>query len=135
MKAIHLLTIYCLLVVSASIQAMSQTPEETPEAVSLEDAKAGKYGRQFENRDPEADARAAIEDGDHRLLGFATRATSVPGVSIDDEKAAIIACGVRLIEGFGDVIRSPEELAAMRQVSAYAKRYNAVIVKECFRKE
>lgn len=92
-----------------------------------------KLGAQYEQRDPEADARAAIEQDDLRLLGFATRATTLPGVAAEDREAAMESCGVRLLEGFGDVIRSDAELAAMRKASAYAKRYNAVMLLECLR--
>ncbi len=128
----------CLLVVSNPAISMSQSPEDVPvetvEPVSIEDAKAGKYGRQFENRDPEADARAALDKGDTRLLGFATRMTSVPGVAAADRQAAMDACGVHLIKGFGDVIRSKEELLARRQASEYAVRYNTVVLKSCLKK-
>ncbi|MDT8451819.1 MAG: glutamyl-tRNA amidotransferase [Gammaproteobacteria bacterium] len=110
---------------------MSSNPEEESEPVAAEDSSAVKRGTQYEQRDPEADARAAIERGDLRLLGFATRVTSLPGVVAEDKEAALAACGVRLLEGFGDVIRSDEELAAMQQASAYAKRYNAVMLGVC----
>jgi len=94
-----------MLLVSLPVLAMSQSPEDAPvEPVSLEETKTGKYGQQFENRDPEADAQAAIEKGDLRLLGFALRVTSVPGVVAADRQAALDACGVRLLEGFGDVL-------------------------------
>lgn len=132
----------CLLVTSlptlATMLAMSPVPEDVPiepvKAFSIEDAKAGKYGEQFEGRNPEEDARAALDKGDVRLLGFATRVTSVPGVAAADRQAAMDACGVRLLEGFGDLIRSEEELLARRQASEYAVRYNRVVVKSCLKK-
>lgn len=122
----------CFLLAATPVSAMSSSPEES-KPVSAEDASAMKRGAQYEQRDPEADARAAIEQGDLRLLGFATRATTLPGVAAADREAALDACGVRLLAGFGDVIRSDEELAAMRKASAYAKCYNAVMLGVCLR--
>lgn len=127
-----------MLFVSLPVLAMSQSPEDEPvpvEPVSLEEAKAGKYGQQFENRDPEADAQAAIEKGDLRLLGFALRATSVPGVAAADRQAALDVCGVRLLEGFGDVLRKGQDMTARRLAHAYATRYNLVMVKACLAKQ
>ena len=112
---------------------MSSNPEDEP--FSIEDARAGKYGKQYENRNPEADARAAIEKGDLRLLGFASRVTTTPGVAVAKRKMAMDICGVSLMKGFGDVIRSDKELAAMRLASAYAKRYNAVVLERCLKKD
>lgn len=123
----------CFLLAATTVSAMSSSPEEESEPVSAEDTSAVKRGVQYEQRDPEADARAAIERGDLRLLGFATRVTSLPGVAAASREAALDTCGVRLLAGFGDVIRSDEELAAMQQASAYAKRYNAVVLAVCLR--
>ena len=122
-----------LLLVSLPALSMSQSPDEEP--FSLEDARTGKYGEQFKDRSPEEDARTAIDKGDLRLLGFATRVTSVPGVPKADKKTAKEVCGVRLIRGFGDVIRSEAELVAMQKASAYAKRYNAVMLVECLQEK
>ena len=124
---------YCLLLVSLPVLSMSQNPEE--EIVPLKDTRTDMHGEQFENRNPEEDARAAIDAGDLRLLGFATRVTSVPGVAATDRQAAMDACGVRLLEGFGDVIRSKEELLARRQASKYAVKYNRVILEQCLKKD
>ena len=91
---------FFLLVTSISATAMSQSPEDEP--ISIEEARAGKYGKQYENRNPEEDAHAALAKGDIRLLGFATRVTSVPGVPTKDKKTAMDVCGVHLMEGFGE---------------------------------
>ena len=89
----------------------------------------------FEDKNPEADARAALAKGDLRLLGFALRVTNVPGVAAADRQAAMDACGVRLMKGFGDVIRSDDQAAAMQQAHGYAKRYNAVVIAQCLKKD
>ena len=84
---------------------------------------------------PEKNARTALDKGDIRLLGFALRATSVPGIAATDRKAAMNICGVRLIRGFGDVIRKGEDMTARQQAFEYAKRYNAVVLEACLPKE
>lgn len=112
---------------------MSQSPEDAP--ISNEDGRAGMYDSQYENRNPEADARAALAKGDLRLLGFALRATVVPGVAVADRQTAMDACGVRLMKGFGDVIRSDDQATAMQQAHEYAKWYNAVVLAQCLKKD
>ncbi|MCW8830923.1 MAG: hypothetical protein OQK32_05305 [Gammaproteobacteria bacterium] len=102
---------------------------------SMVDIKTAKLTKQYEDRDPEADAQAAIEKGDLRLLGFAGRNTTISGVSAEDRQPAMDACGVRLMEGFGDVLRSQEELQARQLAYKYAIRYNTVVLAKCFKKE
>ena len=81
--------------------------------------------------DPVVDANTALANGDKRLLCFASRATIVPGVELAQKQAYIDKCGLRFIEGFGDVIRSEEQLENMKKAEAYAKHYNAVIIMQC----
>jgi len=119
--------------------ATSPSPDDsngsTPVApVSTMDVRAIKLGEQYQNRNPEEDARAALAEGDFRLLGFARRATSVPGIVGAEWEAAMNNCGVRLLEGFGDVVRSEAELSAARLAAGYAKRYNAVVRAVCLAK-
>ncbi|MDH5613166.1 MAG: hypothetical protein OEY66_12010 [Gammaproteobacteria bacterium] len=131
----------CLFVLAASSLSACATnvypdgsTEDTPVApVSAMDAHAARLAKQYENRNPEEDARAALAEGDFHLLGFATRATSIPGIAAADWEAVMNNCGVRLMEGFGDVVRSKAELSAARLASSYAKRYNAVVRAECLK--
>lgn len=120
----------CILTVSLPGLAMSENPEHEP--VSLEAASTNKYGTLYKDRNPEVDARTALDKGNLHLLGFALRATVVPGVALADRQAAIEACGVQLIKGFGDVMRSDEQANAMQKAHKYAERYNAVVLKQCF---
>jgi hypothetical protein len=132
--------LFSLAVSSLSACAMSQGPEKSSEVspvapVTIMDTRAEKLGKQYENRHPEEDARAALAKGDFRLLGFATRLTSVPGIVAADWEMVMNSCGVRLLEGFGDVISSKAELVAIRLASSYALRYNTVVRVECLRKD
>jgi hypothetical protein len=81
--------------------------------------------------DPQADANQAVKQRDLRLLGLATRSVNIPGI----EKADILkyeeACGVQLIEGISDVVRSDEHLRLMQKASSYALKYNAIIKLHC----
>lgn len=79
----------------------------------------------------EDDARAALAHGDHRLLGFARRGYNIPGIEAGEQAALIERCGIRTFANMGDVVRSAEHLQAMQKASAYARRYNAIILRQC----
>lgn len=127
MKAIIQLPLYIMLYVwlsaTSSVMAMSMSPDN--EQIS-EDSGL--------NQAPETAARMALKKGDFRLLGIATRVTSIPGVPTHDRQLAIETCGVRLMEGLGDVIRSDDELATMQQAFDYAQKYNQLVIVACFKK-
>ena len=120
---------FCLLMISLPTHAISPVTENTTNTTSSE------HGKTLPDSNPEADARAAMVKGDLRLLGFALRATVVPGVALTDKQAAMDACGVRLMKGYGDVVRSDDQANAMQLAHEYAKRYNAVMVIECLKKQ
>lgn len=114
-----------LLLLTLDAQAMSRNPDEVKKAVPYTAASW------HENADPDKDARRALEHGDYRLLGFATRGTSIPGVDPTLKRVYQAQCGLRFIEGFGDVIRSDEQGNQMKLASEYAERYNSLIMTGC----
>ncbi len=81
--------------------------------------------------DPQADANQAIKKNDLRLLGLATRAVVIPGVDKKDALKYEQHCGVQLIEGISDVVRSDEHLRLMQKARSYALQYNAIIKTLC----
>ena len=81
--------------------------------------------------DPQADAEQAIKQNDLRLLGLATRSVSIPGVEASEVLAYEQSCGVQLIEGISDVVRSNEHLRLMQKARSYALQYNAIIKTHC----
>jgi hypothetical protein len=81
--------------------------------------------------DPQADANQAIKQNDLRLLGLATRLVSLPGIKQEDALRYEQACGVQLIEGISDVVRSDEHLRLMQKARSYALKYNAIIKTRC----
>lgn len=81
--------------------------------------------------DPQADAQQAIKTGDLRLLGMATRSVAIPGVETDQILKYEMKCGVQLIEGISDVVRSDEHLRLMQKARSYALKYNAIIKTKC----
>lgn len=80
---------------------------------------------------PEDDAALALENNDFRLLAFALRTTNVPGVQPGQIQTYREQCGLRYLKGFGDVVRSTEDLGRMKLAREYALRYNTVITSEC----
>jgi len=81
--------------------------------------------------DPQADAMQAVKQNDLRLLGLATRSINIPGVSAEDTPRYEQSCGVQLIEGISDVVRSDEHLRLMQKARSYALQYNAIIKTHC----
>jgi hypothetical protein len=81
--------------------------------------------------DPQADANQAVKIKDFRLLGLATRAVNIPGVSKEQLLKYEESCGVQLIEGISDVVRSDEHLRLMQKARSYALKYNAIVKTHC----
>ncbi|MEM7563778.1 MAG: hypothetical protein AAF353_12110 [Pseudomonadota bacterium] len=81
--------------------------------------------------DPQSDANQAVKQQDFRLLGLATRAVNIPGISKADMIKYEESCGVQLIEGISDVVRSDEHLRLMQKARSYALKYNAIIKTHC----
>jgi len=81
--------------------------------------------------DPQADANQAVKKNDLRLLGLATRSVNIPGISKADTLKYEEHCGVQLIEGISDVVRSDEHLRLMQKARSYALKYNAIIKSHC----
>jgi hypothetical protein len=81
--------------------------------------------------DPQADANQAVKQNDTRLLGLATRSVNIPGIEKKDLLKYEEACGVQLIEGISDVVRSDEHLRLMQKARSYALQYNAIIKLHC----
>ncbi|MFT7556608.1 MAG: hypothetical protein ACI9LO_002937 [Planctomycetota bacterium] len=81
--------------------------------------------------DAQADANHAVKQGDLRLLGLATRSVNLPGIIKEQTLKYEKKCGVQLIEGISDVIRSDEHLRLMQKARSYALKYNAIIKTYC----
>ncbi len=80
---------------------------------------------------PQADAQQALKKGDFRLLGLATRSVNIPGVSNEESLKYELKCGVQLMDGISDVVRSDEHLRLMQKARSYALKYNAIIKTRC----
>lgn len=80
---------------------------------------------------PEQDAKDAISRKDYRLMAMAQRNLVIPGVSQQDSRRYELRCGVNIMQGVSDVIRSPGHLELMKQAHNYALRYNAIIKLYC----
>jgi hypothetical protein len=85
----------------------------------------------LDSADPQADANQAVKQNDLRLLGLATRSVNIPGIKPEDTLKYEEQCGVQLIEGISDVVRSDEHLRLMQKARSYALQYNAIIKIHC----
>jgi hypothetical protein len=81
--------------------------------------------------DPQADAEQAVKKNDLRLLGLATRSVNIPGIPQEQSLSYEESCGVQLIEGISDVVRSDEHLRLMQKARSYALKYNAIVKIHC----
>lgn len=84
-----------------------------------------------ENSNAQEDASYALDNDDMRLLAYTTRGITVPGIDDAEKDTISKQCGIRMLDGFGDVVRNEEQLRRMKAMHAYVSRYNAVIAKRC----
>ena len=100
--------------------ASSETPDPSTEKLKW-----------LETADAQQDAKKAIEAGDFHLLGLAARNINIPGIDQADNDKYEKACGVKLIDGVSDVVRSDEHLRLIQKARSYALEYNNVIKTKC----
>jgi hypothetical protein len=81
--------------------------------------------------DAEQDAQQALQRGDFRLLAMTPRQIIIPGVDSELVNHYELKCGIKVIEGISDTIRSKEQLKLIQRVHAYAKKYNEIIKVSC----
>lgn len=118
----HAFIILLTSLMTTQVIAMGKTPEPYQPSQWREQANAEK------------DAALALENNDLRLLGYTTRAVMIPGIDLAEKEILRQKCGLRMIKGFGDVVRSEEQLAQMKAMREYAEKYNNTIAAHC-RKE
>ncbi len=114
--------IFCFVAYSSISQAFSIAPEETENYHPANWADSDSASN---------DANNAIKHKDLRLLGFAGRGSTIPGVDATAIQTYRNICGVRYFEEFSDVIRDRDQLAQMKIARQYALEYNKVILTHC----
>ena len=67
---------------------------------------------------------------DYRLIVRAGRGEVAPGIAPEMQRDAKARCGVRYLDGLGDVIR-PEQQEEYARLSAYAAEYNRRMLAHC----
>lgn len=67
---------------------------------------------------------------DYRLIVRAGRGEVAPGIPAEAQADAKARCGVRYLDGLGDVIR-PEQKEEHAKLSAYAAEYNQRMLTHC----
>ena len=67
---------------------------------------------------------------DYRLIVRAGRGEVAPGIQQEAQLEAKARCGVRYLEGLGDVIK-PDQQEAYAKLSAYAAEYNRRMLAHC----
>lgn len=105
--------------VMAQASAMSKSPESYVPPVWNASAEADQ------------DAVYALANGDLRLLAYTTRDIMVPGIEPEQKSLLSEQCGLRMMQGFGDVVRSDEQLQTMKAMREYATEYNKIVAPQC----
>ncbi|VXA79933.1 MULTISPECIES: hypothetical protein [Aeromonas] len=73
---------------------------------------------------------ASLARQDYRLIVRAGRGEVAPGIAASEQEAAKARCGVRYLDGLGDVIRPGQEEAQAR-LRAYVAKYNQRMLAHC----
>jgi hypothetical protein len=112
-------------------QPMTQTIASDPAPQANNDQHPLAW---IQSADPQLDAQQAIKNRDWRLLAFAGRAISIPGIDLAIYPLAELEqhCGYRVIKGTGDVVTSQRELPLRSKMHNYAFVYNQQILTHCF---
>ncbi|MEW7865101.1 hypothetical protein [Aeromonas diversa] len=87
-------------------------------------------GCQAQAEGPSADVAASVRAGDTRIIVRAGRGQMAPGIPAELQAEAKARCGVRTLEGLGDVVR-PEQREAYNKRLAYAVEYNRLMLSHC----
>ncbi|MFT6897421.1 MAG: hypothetical protein ACJA13_001827 [Paraglaciecola sp.] len=112
-------------------QPMAQAPTPDPDAQAINDEHPLAW---VQSADPQLDAQHAIKNHDWRLLAFAGRAISMPGIDLAIYPLTELQqrCGYRVIKGTGDVVTSQNELPLRSKVHDYAVVYNQQMLAQCY---
>lgn len=81
--------------------------------------------------DATMDAEKAIANGDFRLMGIPLRHTVIPGIEVKMSRQYALKCGVNLMQGISDTVRSEKDIELSQKAYQYAEDYNAVVKKHC----
>ena len=84
-----------------------------------------------QDANPQQDAEAALAKGDFRLMALAQRSLVIPGIDLESSRKYELKCGVIIMQGVSDVIRSEQHLELMKLAHSYALKYNAFIKMHC----
>lgn len=81
---------------------------------------------------PNEDAKIAAAVKDFRILAFANKATTAPGVPIRYKLTHLEQrCGLRYLPGTGNVIDASFDAKQRQKMAEYAARYNEIILPAC----
>ncbi|GAA0853739.1 hypothetical protein [Aliiglaciecola litoralis] len=127
------LAIIMALFMSACVQKDAQI-----DAQGADDSAALPVSKQLpdailEQADPEADAEQAITALDFRLLAFANKVISFPGIDGQTYSVEWVEkhCGIRYLQGAGDTVQIGQDTSRRSALKHYASRYNKRVLEGC----
>lgn len=105
-----------------------------PSASEISAGKDAHYAQQLpvlKAKNPEADARAAIANGDRHFLCNAGRSATVPGLTPEAYAQARDKCPTECLEGVTDAIYGENHRRYLAVALDYSARWNTVMLTAC----
>jgi len=81
--------------------------------------------------EPQNAVEEARSNNDYRLYAFKGRRMTVPGLTPEQQQKAQEMCGTKLMEGTGDVIKTPEDREQRKTKLKFATEYNRLMFTSC----
>ena len=78
-----------------------------------------------------SEADKAIAAQDYRLFQLPVRGLHIPGISLEERKKAVAICGVKMLSGVTDFVKTTDQLKSQKELISQAKEYNVQVYKAC----
>ena len=98
------------------------------EMITTQEAILKSYLYPMNLKDPVADAKLRINNGDYRLIGIGGIGISYPGIDLRHDGDILCKLGGRYLQGTSDAHESKSHSQLIQKFSEYAGKYNAVVI-------
>lgn len=104
---------------------------EADEAKAMEEQNSSNVD--ITEQQAQIDAKKAVDEQDFRLLAFANKMISIPGIGTTKQSLKLLEkqCGFRFLSGTGDVVKIGDDLSQRKALKRYAEVYNPIVLKGC----
>lgn len=139
MKALLPLLFCCMSSLVACKEQVAQPPANNgnihvPSAAEISAGKEQYYARQLPvllEKNPLADAQAAIARGERYFLCNAGRSITVPGIEPEVFAQVRANCPIQCLDGVTDALYGPNHQRYLQAALAYSARWNQTMLPAC----